>query len=910
MKRKISSLFAGLALLLASAACVSAATSTWTGGGTDAYWTTPGNWVTEIPGAGDDIVFPDVTSQTVDLGFGSFGIGTLTFNAPDAYSVANGTLTLGGEVTQGGAGAVMLDSTTDLGGASRLFNGTGSGVVTFNGPVTDAAAAGARVVLNAGNYVIANNANTIDRFEINSGATATIVGSGPIPFYPDASYFGGNGTGGGFYVKLDGGVLDFQATEEGDTPGWGTEPKTTTTFAAEWGSRSLVFGPNGGTLIWTNAPAGGGFGSSQGERTGPAVYYSQGGPGTIVVGVPLPYGDIFSDSNAFRSPFECEYGFALGIHQNSSLPYVDENPYLKWRQGEGDLTVVITNGACVTLDWNAMTNGNLIIKGQPGGDSSVIETDGTGWTRNVGRMCIRGPHRNGVQYSDDTLCPVGTITRSFYMNQPWGMQFHDAVQVWNRDGPERLACDMTFEPGSSVDFCSGRRAQFLDLGHPGNMALGQNGPTNKITIKNGASCNLNLQLRDAIRESGYDYGESAGLRVWSFIDIQDGGQLKIYRSQINAIGRTQSNDASKPASKAIELFRPITGYGKTVVDARFAVDLPWSPKNDYAKDAAGGNTGDNGVNFEANPSGFGGNWPGPNLIVNGGGRWGLRIEGKGDYLTNLLTTARLESLTGSGGVLTIAATDAVGSMTLSSGPIDGPVNVGLAFDGNPGFTYLLQPGSIANFGRLLVKKGRVQLDNGFTMTKNLRLGDDGAATVAVADGASISMAAVVLSGDATFELGTAGGNAATLNFANSTTTAWTAGKTLTIRNWNGNLEGGGPDQIFFGTDAAGLKEAQLAQIHWVAPNGGADVTGAQILSTGEIVPAAVTEPPTIAASAVQDGQFVFQVVAPSPSQISVVQRTTNLTTPILWENILTNTGTFNVTTSIVAPQAFYRVLVP
>lgn len=909
MKKTLPTLLCAVSLVWLGALSVSAATSTWTGGGSDAFWSTLLNWDT-APAGGDNIVFPGVANQTVDLEASTYIIGTLTFNSPNAYSLANGTLTLGGDVTQSGAGAVTLNSTTDLGGATRVFNGSGSGVVTFNGAVTGD---GYRATLNGGNYVIANNANTIDRWEITGGTTVTIVGSGAIPLYNNPSYFGGNGGAsfGGYYIKLDGGTLDFQATEIGDTPSWG-DPKDTATFAAEWGSRAIIFGPNGGTLVWTNAPAGGGIGSSQGERSGPVVYYSQGGKGTIVLGEPLPWtGDFMAPdgTNHFRSPFEVEYGFALGIYQNSSLPYTDPNPYLKWRQGWGDIEVILTNGACVTLDWNAMTNGNLIIKGQPGGDSAALEVNETvtGWTRNVGRLAIRGPHRSGVQYSDDTLCPVGTITRSFYMNQPWGMQFHDAVQLWNRDGPERLACDMTFEPGSSVDFCSGRRSQYLDLGHPGNAAVGAAGPTNTITIKSGASCNLNLQMRDALREHRYYNGESAGLRVWSFIDIQDGGQLKIYRSQTNSIGAIDSSGGGRPASKCIELMRPITGNGNTLADARVVIDLPWSPKSNLQKDG-GTSQGNNGVNFEANPQGMGGSWPGPNLIVNGGGRYGLRIEGKGDYLTNLLTAARLESLTGSAGILTIAATDATGSMTLASGPTGG-ANVGLGFDGNPGYTYLLQSGTIANFTRLLVKKGRVQLDNGFAMGKNLRLGDDGPATVAVADGAGASMSGVILPGDATFEMGTAGGSAANLTFANSSGQAWTAGKTLTIVNWNGNAAGGGPDQIFFGTDATGLTAAQLAQIKWTAPNGGSDVTGASILASGEIVPyvAPVTE---ITSPAIVNGEFVFSVAPGSPAQTSVIQMATNLTPPVYWENVVTNTGTFNFTNSIALPESYFRVLVP
>ncbi len=61
---------------------------------------------------------------------------------------------------------------------------------------------------------------------------------------------------------------------------------------------------------------------------------------------------------------------------------------------------------------------------------------------------------------------------------------------------------------------------------------------------------------------------------------------------------------------------------------------------------------------------------------------------------------------------------------------------------------------------------------------------------------------------------------------------------LSILNWNGSTNGGGSDQLFFGTNANGLTASQLSQNQFVNPAGFAPGTyPARILATGEIVPA-------------------------------------------------------------------------
>jgi hypothetical protein len=77
------------------------------------------------------------------------------------------------------------------------------------------------------------------------------------------------------------------------------------------------------------------------------------------------------------------------------------------------------------------------------------------------------------------------------------------------------------------------------------------------------------------------------------------------------------------------------------------------------------------------------------------------------------------------------------------------------------------------------------------------------------------------------------GSASRLSFANSSSETWAGGDTLTISNWNGNLSGGGAEQLKFGADPSGLTAAQLNQIQFQI---GTNSYPAEILATGEVVP--------------------------------------------------------------------------
>lgn len=86
-----------------------------------------------------------------------------------------------------------------------------------------------------------------------------------------------------------------------------------------------------------------------------------------------------------------------------------------------------------------------------------------------------------------------------------------------------------------------------------------------------------------------------------------------------------------------------------------------------------------------------------------------------------------------------------------------------------------------------------------------------------------------------------------LKFSDSSSSGWTAGEVVEVRNWSGSAGGGGVDQLYFGNSPEGLTSDQLGQIQFFDPFG--ENSGrfpARMLRNGEIVPA--PEPSTILAA--------------------------------------------------------------
>lgn len=150
----------------------------------------------------------------------------------------------------------------------------------------------------------------------------------------------------------------------------------------------------------------------------------------------------------------------------------------------------------------------------------------------------------------------------------------------------------------------------------------------------------------------------------------------------------------------------------------------------------------------------------------------------------------------------------------------------------------LEGGIVVNGGTLLQLTTSDQIGDASDLTLN-------GGTFEVAD-ANDDLGTLTLSADSTIDLS---GDNAVIEFDDSSSETW-SGSLLTITDWDGDRDGGGNEQIIFGTTSGGLTTDQLQRIVFINPLGFAPGNyAAVILSSGEIVPA-VPEPSTYMTGAV------------------------------------------------------------
>jgi len=150
----------------------------------------------------------------------------------------------------------------------------------------------------------------------------------------------------------------------------------------------------------------------------------------------------------------------------------------------------------------------------------------------------------------------------------------------------------------------------------------------------------------------------------------------------------------------------------------------------------------------------------------------------------------------------------------------------------------------------------------------------------------------ILAGDATIDLA---GSASRLSFANSSGEIWAGAATLVVTDWNGNLSGGGAEQLKVGTSQSGLTPAQLSQIRF--RDSSSTLYSARILNTGEVVPDRLVGP-SIAFS--KQGT---NLVLSWPSGWSL-QTATNVLGPYLEISGAASPYTNDLT---LGPQRFFRL---
>jgi hypothetical protein len=857
MKKKLLLASISAVLFAGGNASIQAATSTWNGSA-DSYFTNAANWSPGFPAAGNDIVLGatstvDLTGWNSGLGGGYYGLGALTYNSTAGAELlgSDGVLLLGGNLTQNGSGTITNTSVAyDLGGAARIFGGTGSGVVNFNfGSMVNS---GAGITVNGGYYTFRGVSGSFDSLTIGSGGTveSTIdFGNLTLPGSGSPSSIGT-----GQSVTLDGG-------------NWILNTDDPLGLIGDFTDRGALFTKEGG-MIWAQRyPSGG----PEGFR-----FDTTNSKPAVLVGS-FPMATTWPSDRGFFIAGVCDgSGDVLMILTNGANGYIVGSP-----------TATPAFGSLYIDPLNPLTNVyskidiKLTISGQPNGDPDADYT-----SSNVGRFETGnwGNSWNGTYHTNGGNLQIVA----------GGIHTRNVVQFYQRHtNPRFWGSDFTVEDGTTV-FCGG--------GGTGNSRLMYMGKdaSSKLTIKDGATAVFNQQIRSD--------SQFAGGRLNSTTYIEAGGTLKFKKSYTSA-----------SAGGPIVVTGPIVGQGNgtTAKESVMIVDLPWAKEPYGPSDAAyaspvtfwpSGGQGGSYLDDWTNPNNTTGVkfYPGcANLVINATAPniLGLRVQGYSEFLTNLLSEPRLNGVSGSAGVLTIAITNNA-TYTVSAGPsATSPIAIGFDNMGGNSAEYLVKANTTAtNWGRLVVRNARVKPENGYASpAQNVRaLGG----TLALDDSASVAVGQLVLSENFTIEMGTTGGGGAKLAFAAGG--SWTVGKTLTIANWNGGINGGGPDQIFVGT-TANLSAAQLGQVTWINPFGAGNVTGAFQFPTGEIVPAIGQ---SYMSGPSGGGVSDFQVnVTGVAGQTYVVDRTFNLTPTITWTPVKTNTGSFLFidTGSAGAPVRFYRV---
>lgn len=203
------------------------AQSTWTGNGTSpTLWGAADNWDTGIPASGANILFPDVVNQTIDVG-GNRTIGNLTFNAADAYTLSNGTLTFGASglaLNQNGAGTVGISSGLSWGANGITLAGSGAGVLTLN-----ALTGNSTIAVTGGNYSLnAANTGTLtagSKWNLTGGTLAMGNNVANLGYAPGAVVAD--------YITLNGGTLAVSPSSSAN---------------GNLGNRGITVGASGGTI--------------------------------------------------------------------------------------------------------------------------------------------------------------------------------------------------------------------------------------------------------------------------------------------------------------------------------------------------------------------------------------------------------------------------------------------------------------------------------------------------------------------------------------------------------------------------------------------------------------------------------------------------------------------------------------
>jgi hypothetical protein len=239
---------------------------------------------------------------------------------------------------------------------------------------------------------------------------------------------------------------------------------------------------------------------------------------------------------------------------------------------------------------------------------------------------------------------------------------------------------------------------------------------------------------------------------------------------------------------------------------------------------------------------------------------------------------------------TLISTGAAAQGAFNSGGLfqhqSGTHNVTGMLSINPGSKYYINGGSLS-VGQMLMQ-GLLAIGNtNGTLTVSCSGLFDLGGLVQVQVGAH-HLGSLRLTGNSSLNFGN---GSATVNFDSGSSIGWSNAVSLVISNWNNS----GNVHIFFGSNASGLSASQLAQIQFSNPGSYPPGNyGAQLLSTGELVPVAQ---PTL-----QSARYGSALVLTWPSGYQLLSAT-NVNGPYT----PVSGATSPQTNSFLKPREFFRL---
>jgi fibronectin-binding autotransporter adhesin len=603
---------------------------------------------------------PDGTNDTDILQFGGsanyvsnvtmpdpFVLNRLVFlstaGTPEITGVALSFAGTAPSILQNGAGPFKLSAPISA-DVDLAFGGSGAGRVFLNGVIGGAGA----MVFNAGTWQIGNVANTwTGGTRINAGATVELLPSDPAPqsvVFNDTAAPGGLLGAAGGSITMNGGTLKLTPTGTG---------------SITFNGQAVSFGANGGTVVMVNddpavtgATHGGHIGGGEialtttAGATSPAVFRFNGG-------------HLHQSSTTIASQYDWSTGGNV-LRFNSIA-------------NNGPVRVELLDGAMHRLGTGGGGTQTITapytVRGTPGGDPG----SGPAGTINVGNQRFGGTARLAVESAS-------------VFQLDGGLFLENAVQIGVTGAPRALNANVTVRgtasgnPGN-VSFSGRSTGTALGpaLNAPGTNAAGHNvlylgsdgaaTPTlnaKTLTVESGAIANLDLRVRA-------DQANHHGVAVDALTVINPGGTVRLKQSLSNFT--PPGNDpVSGAANAAINtanvgniIFRGnIRGEGTTANESTLDIHLPGAVDLAAAQ-PHGGAEFQAATNLIVNGSGIGGlrvnGLARPNALFSGGGNDPVTNDVK---VANLLTASRLAALTGTGGYLSPAPAGATFTVPANS----------------------------------------------------------------------------------------------------------------------------------------------------------------------------------------------------------------------------------------------------